>query len=126
MIRLSESFAKMRLDDEVVPENVEAATTLIRTALQEAATDPRTGLINIGMFSAPDMSTSSLESSALRLHEAHGSSPPDLGLDGLFSDPTRHAEDLATLQATLTGLRLDHRTLSQTIRLRNARWSAYD
>ena len=67
MIRLAESFAKMRLDDEVSSENVEAATTLIRSALQEAATDPRTGLINVGMFSSPDMNKSSLESSALRL-----------------------------------------------------------
>jgi len=66
------------------------------------------------------------EASALRLQEINGTSQPDLGLGGLFTDPKQHADDLAALQGTLSELGLDHRTLSQTIRLRNSRWSIQD
>ena len=67
MIRIAESFAKMRLERTVRVEHVQAASALIASALQEAATDPRTGLINMGMFAGPDMSKGSMEASMLRL-----------------------------------------------------------
>eukprot|EP00744_Colponema_vietnamica_P022742 GILI01032734.1.p1 GENE.GILI01032734.1~~GILI01032734.1.p1 ORF type:complete len:428 (-),score=92.82 GILI01032734.1:72-1235(-) len=56
MIRLAEARAKMRYAKEVTVDDVAEAKRLISSAIKEAATDPRTGLINLEMFSAPDMS----------------------------------------------------------------------
>lgn len=50
MIRISEAFAKMRLSTEVQITDVENAITLIKAAIQQAATDPRTGLIDMDMI----------------------------------------------------------------------------
>lgn len=50
MIRLSEAFAKMRLSTEVRLQDVENAITLIKSAIQQSATDPRTGLIDMDMI----------------------------------------------------------------------------
>lgn len=46
MIRLAEAHARMRLQDEVQVVDVEEASRLIREAVKESATDPRTGLID--------------------------------------------------------------------------------
>ena len=43
VIRLSEALAKMRLAEYVTSEDVEEAFTLMTSALQQAATDPKTG-----------------------------------------------------------------------------------
>lgn len=67
MIRLSEARAKMRLAATVTIEDVTEAKNLISTALREAATDPRTGLINMDMFVGPDLSRSSLEANLARV-----------------------------------------------------------
>jgi DNA replication licensing factor MCM4 len=67
MIRLSEARAKMRLATEVTRDDVIESKRLISTALREAATDPRTGLINLDMFSAPDPTKASAEGCVLRL-----------------------------------------------------------
>ncbi len=69
MIRISEAFAKMRLRRFVEGAHVDSASQLISNALQEAATDPRTGLINMGMFNGPDMSKGTMEASMLRLEQ---------------------------------------------------------
>jgi DNA replication licensing factor MCM4 len=50
MIRLSEAHAKMRLSSEVTPEDVDEAVRLIQSALKQAATDARTGLIDMGLL----------------------------------------------------------------------------
>lgn len=50
MIRLSEAHARMRLSSEVTPEDVEEAVRLIRSALKQAATDSRTGLIDMSLL----------------------------------------------------------------------------
>lgn len=50
MIRLSEAHAKMRLSSEVTAEDVEEAVRLIQSALKQAATDARTGLIDMGLL----------------------------------------------------------------------------
>lgn len=50
MIRLSEAHARMRLSSEVTAEDVEEAVRLIRSALKQAATDARTGLIDMGLL----------------------------------------------------------------------------
>jgi DNA replication licensing factor MCM4 len=67
MIRISESFARWRFAETVTRDDVVLAKTLIATALREAATDPRTGLINMDMFSAPDPSGNSVEACAVKL-----------------------------------------------------------
>jgi DNA replication licensing factor MCM4 len=50
MIRLSEAHARMRLANEVTANDVEEAVRLIRSALKQAATDTRTGLIDMSLL----------------------------------------------------------------------------
>ncbi|KAJ5676212.1 DNA replication licensing factor mcm4 [Penicillium macrosclerotiorum] len=50
MIRLSEAHARMRLSSEVTAADVEEAVRLIRSAIKQAATDARTGLIDMGLL----------------------------------------------------------------------------
>ncbi|KAB8079074.1 putative DNA replication licensing factor Mcm4 [Aspergillus leporis] len=50
MIRLSEAHARMRLSEEVTADDVEEAVRLIRSAIKQAATDSRTGLIDMGLL----------------------------------------------------------------------------
>lgn len=50
MIRLAEAHARMRLSSEVLASDVEEAVRLIRSALKQAATDARTGLIDMGLL----------------------------------------------------------------------------
>ncbi|CCW69549.1 unnamed protein product [Phytomonas sp. Hart1] len=69
MIRLSEARAKMRYSPEVSVDDVLEAKRLISEALKEAATDPRTGLINLDIFHAPDPTKNTMESCMRRLEE---------------------------------------------------------
>jgi DNA replication licensing factor MCM4 len=50
MIRLAEAHAKMRLSAIVEASDVEEAVRLIKSALKQAATDSRTGLIDMGLL----------------------------------------------------------------------------
>lgn len=50
MIRLAEAHAKMRLSSEVTANDVHEAVRLIKSALKQAATDSRTGLIDMGLL----------------------------------------------------------------------------
>ena len=50
MIRLSEAHAKMRLSDIVTRDDVVEAVRLIKSALKQAATDARTGLIDMSLL----------------------------------------------------------------------------
>ncbi|KAF2088396.1 MCM-domain-containing protein [Saccharata proteae CBS 121410] len=50
MIRLSEAHAKMRLSSSVEASDVEEAVRLIKSALKQAATDARTGLIDMALL----------------------------------------------------------------------------
>jgi DNA replication licensing factor MCM4 len=50
MIRLSEAHAKMRLAETVETSDVTEAVRLIKSALKQAATDQRTGLIDMGLL----------------------------------------------------------------------------
>lgn len=50
MIRLSEAHAKMRLSETVTKEDVQEAVRLIKSALKQAATDARTGLIDMSLL----------------------------------------------------------------------------
>ncbi|KAK0874236.1 MCM DNA helicase complex subunit [Friedmanniomyces endolithicus] len=50
MIRLAEAHAKMRLSPVVTEADVDEAVRLIQSALKQAATDARTGLIDMGLL----------------------------------------------------------------------------
>lgn len=50
MIRLAEAHAKMRLSATVDESDVVEAVRLIQSALKQAATDARTGLIDMGLL----------------------------------------------------------------------------
>ena len=50
MIRLSEAHAKMRLSETVTRDDVIEAVRLIKSALKQAATDARTGLIDMSLL----------------------------------------------------------------------------
>ncbi|CAG8960593.1 hypothetical protein HYFRA_00013417 [Hymenoscyphus fraxineus] len=50
MIRLAEAHAKMRLSETVTKEDVQEAVRLIKSALKQAATDARTGLIDMSLL----------------------------------------------------------------------------
>ncbi|KAL9116820.1 MAG: hypothetical protein Q9187_006649, partial [Circinaria calcarea] len=50
MIRLAEAHAKMRLSEEVTAKDVLEAVRLIKSALKQAATDSRTGLIDMSLL----------------------------------------------------------------------------
>ena len=67
MIRLSEARAKMRFSEFVQVDDVTEAKRLISSALKEAATDPRTGLINLDMFAAADPTRNTVESCIQKL-----------------------------------------------------------
>lgn len=63
MIRLAEAHARMRLSEEVTADDVEEAVRLIKSALKQAATDMRTGLIDMGLL------TEGMTASERRLRE---------------------------------------------------------
>lgn len=50
MIRIAESIAKMRLSDRVEKTDIEEAVRLIKTAMQQSATDPKTGEIDMDII----------------------------------------------------------------------------
>ena len=50
MIRLAEAHAKMRLSEYVTADDVMEAVRLIKSALKQAATDARTGLIDMSLL----------------------------------------------------------------------------
>jgi DNA replication licensing factor MCM4 len=58
LIRLSEAHAKMHYSSVVTAANVNAALELMQNALRQAATDPRTGLIDLDLI-ATGQSTAS-------------------------------------------------------------------
>jgi len=58
MIRIAESVAKMRLSDTVEKRDVDEAVRLIKTALQQSATDPTTGEIDMNIITTGVSSTS--------------------------------------------------------------------
>lgn len=58
MIRIAEAIAKMRLSQVVEKRDVDEAVRLIRSALQQSATDPSTGEINMDIITTGQTKTS--------------------------------------------------------------------
>jgi DNA replication licensing factor MCM4 len=50
MIRIAEAIAKMRLSQEVEKVDLDEAIRLIKQAMQQSATDPNTGQINMDIL----------------------------------------------------------------------------
>ncbi|RMJ27941.1 hypothetical protein PHISP_01209 [Aspergillus sp. HF37] len=80
MIRLAEAHARMRLSLEVTADDVEEAVRLIRSAIKQAATDSRTGLIDMGLLTEGTSASDRRQREALkrgvleRVDELSGSS----------------------------------------------------
>ncbi|MEZ0297358.1 MAG: Verru_Chthon cassette protein C [Candidatus Methylacidiphilales bacterium] len=53
----------------------------------------------------------------------NGSTMPDFGLSGLFTDATKFTSDLQTLEKTLSDRHLTYRVFTTSVQLREARWS---
>lgn len=58
MIRISEAIAKMRLSNEVEKQDLDEAIRLIKQAMQQSATDPNTGQINMDILTTGQTKTS--------------------------------------------------------------------
>ena len=58
IIRLSEASARLRFSNYVEREDVDEAIRLIKIALQQAATDPETGVIDMGLIATGITTTS--------------------------------------------------------------------
>ena len=58
MIRLAEAIAKMRLSQEVEKVDLDEAVRVIKHAIQQAATDPNTGQINMDIITTGVTKTS--------------------------------------------------------------------
>ena len=58
LIRISEALAKMRLSNEVEQRDIDEAVRLIRSAMQQSATDPKTGQIDMDIIATGIAQTS--------------------------------------------------------------------
>lgn len=58
LIRVCESLAKMRLSEWVEKRDLDEAVRLIKNALQQSATDPTTGEINMDIITTGNTQTS--------------------------------------------------------------------
>ena len=58
-IRLAEAVAKMRLSETIEKQDIDEAVRLIRTAMQQSATDPVTGEIDMDIITTGVSSSSS-------------------------------------------------------------------
>ena len=66
LIRIAESIARMHLREEVCVQDVEEARRLVRVATQAAATDPRTGAIDMDMIATGQAALDRSEARALQ------------------------------------------------------------
>ena len=77
MMRLAEAHAKVHLRLEVLVEDVEEAYRLIKVALQQSATDPKTGRINMDLlmagYAAPTGDEDHLQTALLEYLESSAS-----------------------------------------------------
>jgi len=59
MIRIAESVAKMRLSETIEKRDIDEAVRLIKTAMQQSATDPTTGEIDMDIIATGVSSSTS-------------------------------------------------------------------
>ncbi|OGE52974.1 hypothetical protein PENARI_c009G00169 [Penicillium arizonense] len=112
MIRLSEAHARMRLSPEVTAGDVEEAVRLIRSAIKQAATDARTGLIDMGLLtegtsSADRRLREDLKKAVLsRLDERGGVTGGSVRWTDLFRDISEQSDN-----------KLDHSQFTDVVRV---------
>ena len=111
MIRLSEAHARMRLSSEVTAADVDEAVRLIRSAIKQAATDARTGLIDMGLLTEGTSASErrlreDLKRAVLsRLDERGGVSGAAVRWSDLFRDMTEQSD-----------VQLDHNQFADAVR----------
>ena len=111
MIRLSEAHARMRLSPEVTVGDVEESVRLIRSAIKQAATDSRTGLIDMGLLTEGSSASDrrlrdDLKKAVLaRLDERGGVSGGAVRWTDLYRDVSEQSD-----------LRLDHNQFGDALR----------
>jgi DNA replication licensing factor MCM4 len=108
LIRLSEGLAKMKYSNTVTRADAREAVRLMKIATQAAATDPRTGKIDM------DMITTGRSSSDRELQE-----PIDLSLKELFAERrgTRMAvRDVTKQLAEITNATIPHDSVMEALR----------
>ncbi|KAJ5716292.1 hypothetical protein N7493_008203 [Penicillium malachiteum] len=112
MIRLSEAHARMRLSPEVTTADVEEAVRLIRSAIKQAATDARTGLIDMGLLTEGTSASErrlreDLKKAVLdRLEERGGVNNGLVRWTDLYRDVAENA----------SGAQLDHQQFNEAVR----------
>ncbi|KAJ2908221.1 MCM DNA helicase complex subunit, partial [Coemansia aciculifera] len=111
MIRMSEAHAKMRLSPEVDVNDVQEASKLMREALRESATDPRTGLIDLDLlntgFAASDrrqLDAIKRETRSLLLAAVGGGRPTAATVADNALPDSPHSGNSATYQTWLDRL----------------------
>lgn len=112
MIRLAEAHARMRLSEEVTADDVEEAVRLIKSALKQAATDMRTGLIDMGLLTEGTTASErrireDLKKAVLRVvEESHG---------GRGTAGTRWSDVLRTLSDN-SSIAIDSNDFAEAVR----------
>ncbi|KAJ1917971.1 MCM DNA helicase complex subunit [Mycoemilia scoparia] len=105
MIRMSEAHARMRFSEVVEEQDVAEATRLMREALRESATDPRTGLIDLDLlntgFAASDRRQLDAIKSETRRLLAESLSSTNNAADNGTADGGNGARSSATIQSWL-------------------------
>lgn len=114
MIRLSEAHAKMRLSDEVTAEDVREAVRLIKSALKQAATDARTGLIDMSLLTEGTSSSErrrrqDLKNAVVEMLDAMGRQ----GDQVRYSDLGRRIAETSSIEVTSEELAEAMRALQQ-------------
>ncbi|KAJ5628701.1 DNA replication licensing factor Mcm4 [Penicillium lividum] len=111
MIRLSEAHARMRLSSEVTVSDVEEAVRLIRSAIKQAATDARTGLIDMGLLTEGTSASErrlrdDLKKAVLaRLEDRGGVNHAPVRWTDLYRDMNEHSD-----------LQIEHQQFSDAVR----------
>jgi DNA replication licensing factor MCM4 len=114
MIRLAEAHAKMRLADEVTAEDVREAVRLIKSALKQAATDARTGLIDMSLLT--EGTSSSERRRRQDLKNAVIEMLDEMGRQGdqvRYSDLGRRIAETSSIEVTSEELSESMRALQQ-------------
>ncbi|KAJ2781512.1 MCM DNA helicase complex subunit [Coemansia javaensis] len=89
MIRMSEAHARMRLSESVEAADVHEAARLMREALRESATDPRTGLIDLDLLNTGFGSSDRRQLDAIKRETRRlllGAAPPSGAADSADAD----------------------------------------
>ncbi|KAJ1941609.1 MCM DNA helicase complex subunit, partial [Linderina pennispora] len=106
MIRMAEAHAKMRLSDSVSVDDVNEASRLMREALRESATDPRTGLIDLDLLNTGFAASDRRQLDSIKREARNmlvGAARASVGAEGALPDAP-HTGNSATYQTWLDRL----------------------